>query len=83
MKAKAICIAEAGYGTGWYNLETNECYYECYANIKEVILNEEYWSQYDDMLDQRLNSDFDLGMNFNEYKLIVYEDGSKEAIFHE
>jgi hypothetical protein len=78
-KPIAICIAEAGYGTGWYDRETDECFYEKYASVEEVILNEEYWNQYE-YLSSSLSYDFDLGFCFDMYKLIVYDNGDKEAI---
>ena len=74
----AKCVAEAGYGTSYYDPETHECAYEAYASVTEVILNEKYWDQYDSM-SRALSMDFDLGMNFESYELTVYRDGTKEA----
>lgn len=79
-KPIAICIAQAGYGTCYFDPITFDCEHECYASINEIILNEKYWSQYDKIMSNALNSDFDLGFNFDNYKLIVYDDGSNEAI---
>jgi len=75
----AECIAVAGYGTNYFDPETYECFHEAYADVKIIILNEEYWNQYDSM-STTLNNDFYIGMNFDTYKLIVYSDGSKEKI---
>lgn len=79
-KAIAICIAEAGYGTAYYDPETYDCEHECYASIRKIILNNEYWKQYGSCMSNSLNCDFDLGFNFDTYKLIVYDDDSVEAI---
>jgi len=78
MKKKVIaeCIATAGYGTDTYDPETYECHHACYACVDDVILNEEYWKQYDPYGSNKLNDDFDLGFNFDKWHLIVYEDGT-------
>jgi len=72
----AICIAEAGYGTSSYDPETYECFHECYAGVIEVILNKEYWDQYDGCMSTKLNHDFGLGFSFNKYEITVYKDGA-------
>jgi hypothetical protein len=74
----AQCIATAGYGTTSYDPETSECSHECYACVDTVILNKEYWAQYDNM-SSVLNDEFDLGFNFNRYRLSVFADGTKKA----
>lgn len=81
MKKKIIaeCIATAGYGTNYYDPETYECQHECYASVDKVIKNEKYWSVYDSGMSTPLNNDFNLGFNFNKYRLIVYSDFTKES----
>jgi len=76
----SICNVESGYGTGWYDHETGDGDYEYYADIKRIILNEDYWEQYDDIMSTKLWSDFELDTSFDEYKLIVYSDDRREAI---
>jgi len=75
----AECIVDAGYGTSIYVEETNECFWESYASIHEVISNPEYWKQYDENLSDALNHDFALGFNFDRFRLRVYRDGRREA----
>lgn len=75
----AECIADAGYGTSYYDEETSECTHESYASVTEVISNPEYWKQYEEMLSAPLNHDFNLGFNFDRFRLRVYRDGRREA----
>lgn len=76
----AECLAEAGYGTAYYDRETNECSHECYASIMKVISGKDYWSQYDLVMSNALNHDFRLGFNFKTYRLTVDSDGKRKAI---
>jgi len=76
----AICIAESGYGTSSFDPVTYECEHECYANIEQVILNEDYWKKYDYIMSTELWADFNLDYGFYKYKLNVYDDGSKETL---
>lgn len=79
-KVIAECIATSGYGTCCFDEETCECQYECYASVDEVISNKEYWSSYEDCMSGPLNADFNLGFNFDRFRLKVFEDGHKDAI---
>lgn len=70
----AEAIVEAGYGTESYS-EEDGCIHECYASIVEVISGD--WSEYEDVMSHALNNDFDLGFNFDKYRVRVMSDGSR------
>ncbi len=74
----AQCVAEAGYGTCVGDPETEECLYEAYGTVIEVVSNAEYWSQYGAMSDA-LAKDFDLSCTFDNFCLTVTKDGRRHA----
>lgn len=75
----AQCIVDTGYGTDGYDRETNEITsYFYYAGIKTVEVNPEYWAQYNSVMSEALSNDFDLPHGFDDYRLRVWSDGTKE-----
>lgn len=70
----AEAILEAGYGTDVYDPETNECFWEAYASMYKVISGD--WSMYDYQQSNALNHDFELGCNFDRWRVKRYSDGT-------
>lgn len=79
-KIIAQCIATAGYGTCDFDPATGDTDHECYADIDRVLVNDEYWKQYEGHGENALNRDFDLGFNFHRWLLTVYDDGTLEHV---
>ena len=72
----AQCVASTGYGTDYYDPETHDCFQSGYASVDHVILNPEYWSQYERM-SSALSCDFDLPMGFDDFVLMVDDQGKR------
>lgn len=78
MEILAQCVAEAGYGTGSYDIETGECTHESYATVVEVRCNAAYWRQYGES-SIALSDEFELWASNDTFLLTVYRDGTKTA----
>ncbi len=76
-KIIAEAIVYASYGTDVYDRVNEECYHARYADIKKVLMNEEYWNQYESDMSQPLANDFNLPFGFETYRLTVYDNGEK------
>jgi hypothetical protein len=71
----AEAIVQTGYGTDWYDPDTNECHHSAYASIEKVISGD--WKEYDESLSSALFNDFNLVADFGVYLIRKYADGSR------